>query len=91
MEAGIANGIDLPPRPWHKIQGTDDATTLWYAVLRRKERGVYIGALVLRHGDHYASLLEKDWEEIPPEDIKVPGTESTVPAPSPWSDGGLGT
>ena len=69
VDAGIADGIDLPPRPWHKIQGTNDATTMWYAVLRRREKDVYIGTLVLRHTDHYASLLEMGWEEVPHEQI----------------------
>ncbi len=64
-EAGLGDGLTPPPRPWHRIQGTSDATTMWYALLRRKEKGVYIGALVLRHSDHYASLLERGWEEVP--------------------------
>jgi hypothetical protein len=42
---------------------------MWYAVLRRREKGVYIGTLVLRHTDHYASLLEKGWEEVPHDEI----------------------
>ena len=67
----MANGVDLPPRPWHRIQGTSDATTMWYALLRRREKGVYIGSLVLRHSDHYASLLEGAWEEVPVEEIGV--------------------
>ena len=61
-----------PPRPWLKIQGTNDATTMWYALLRRREKGVFIGALVLRHTDHYASLLERGWEEVAVEDIHAP-------------------
>ena len=61
-----------PPRPWLKIQGTNDATTMWYALLRRREKGVFIGALVLRHTDHYASLLERGWEEVPVADIHPP-------------------
>ncbi len=65
IEAGIADPVDPPPRPWHRIQGTSDATTMWYALLRRREKGVYIGTLVLRHGDHYASLLQRGWEEVP--------------------------
>jgi hypothetical protein len=73
IAAGIADGIDPPPRPWHKIQGTNDATTMWYALLRRKEKGVFIGALVLRHSDHYASLLERGWVEVPVEEISAPG------------------
>jgi hypothetical protein len=72
VEAGITNGVEPPPRPWHRIQGTNDATTMWYAVLRRKEKGVYIGALVLRHSDHYASLLERGWEEVPVAEIEAP-------------------
>ena len=69
VESGIADGINPPPRPWHKIQGTGDASTMWYAVLRRQEKGVYIGTLVLRHSDHYASLLERGWTEVPVEEI----------------------
>jgi hypothetical protein len=72
VEAGIANGVDPPPRPWHKIQGTNDATTMWYAVLRRQEKGVFIGSLVLRHSDHYASLLERGWEDVPVDEIRPP-------------------
>lgn len=72
VEAGIADGVDLPPRPWHKIQGTNDATTMWYAVLRRQEKGIFIGSLVLRHSDHYASLLERGWEEVPVDEIGAP-------------------
>ena len=71
LEAGIATSMDPPPRPWHKIQGTSDATTMWYALLRRQEKGVYIGTLVLRHSDHYASLLEKGWEEVPVGEISA--------------------
>jgi hypothetical protein len=71
IDAGIHDGINPPPRPWHKIQGTNDATTMWYALLRRQEKGVYIGTLVLRHSDHYASLLEKGWEEVDVEEISV--------------------
>jgi hypothetical protein len=72
VAAGIADGIDPPPRPWHRIQGTNDATTLWYALLRRQEKGVYIGTLVLRHSDHYASLLERGWEEVGVDEIAAP-------------------
>ena len=37
---------------------------MWYAVMRKREKGVYIGTLVLRHGEHHASLLERGWEEV---------------------------
>jgi hypothetical protein len=71
IEAGVADGIDPPPRPWHRIQGTNDATTLWYALLRRREKDVFIGTLVLRHSDHHASLLDRGWEEVPVEEIRA--------------------
>jgi hypothetical protein len=71
IEARLANEIDPPERPWFKIQGTDDATTLWYAVLRRKVKGVFIGALAIRHGDHHASLLQAGWEEVPVDELRA--------------------
>jgi hypothetical protein len=70
-EAGIADPVDGPPRPWHPIQGTGDATTMWYAVLRKQERGVFIGALALRHTDHHASLLQSGWQEVEVEEIRA--------------------
>jgi hypothetical protein len=69
VDAGIAHEADPPPRPWLRIQGSGDASTMWYAVLRKRERGVFIGTLVLRHGDHHALLLERGWEEVPVEAI----------------------
>ena len=69
VERGVAPSDGVPPRPWLRIRGADDASTLWYAVLRRRERGVFIGTLALRHGDHHASLLERGWEEVAPEEI----------------------
>jgi len=62
---------DLPPRPWLRIQGTGDATTMWYAVMRKRERGIFIGTLVIRHSPHHALLLESGWEEIPVPKIGV--------------------
>jgi len=43
---------------------------MWYAVLRKRERGVFIGALAIRHGDHHASLLAGGWEEIALEELR---------------------
>jgi hypothetical protein len=71
IEAGVAGSDGVPPRPWHRIQGSSDATTLWFAVLRRRERGVFIGTLVLRHSDHHALLLGRAWEEVPVEEIRA--------------------
>jgi hypothetical protein len=72
VEAGVAGETELPPRPWFPIRGDSDASTLWYAVMRKKERGVFIGTLCIRHTDWHASLLEKGWEEVPVEAIRLP-------------------
>jgi hypothetical protein len=70
IEVGVAHAGELPPRPWHRIQGPSDASTLWYAVLRREVRdGVFIGALAIRHQPHHASLLEAGWQEVPVPEI----------------------
>ena len=71
VEAGVVASDELPKLPWHRIQGTGDASTMWYAVMRKQEKGVYIGTLVLRHGDHHASLLEGGWEEVAVGDISA--------------------
>jgi hypothetical protein len=70
IEAGVAPADAPPPRPWLRIQGTSDASTLWYAVMRRRERGVFIGALVLRHTPHHALLIQRGWEEVPIAEIR---------------------
>jgi hypothetical protein len=69
IDAGIADRLGIPPRPWHRVQGTQDASTMWYAVMRKRERGVFIGTLVLRHGDHHTLLGKSGWEEVPIETI----------------------
>jgi hypothetical protein len=70
-EAGLIDRLGQPPRPWHPIQGTRDASTMWYAVMRKRERGVFIGTLVLRHTDHHASLLQQGWQEVDHTQISV--------------------
>ena len=86
VEAGIAPESGLPTRPWLRIQGSGDASTMWYAVLRKQEKGVYIGTLAIRHGDHHASLLQRGWEEISPESIRAPGAQPSALSPSPLED-----
>jgi hypothetical protein len=78
VSAGLADGADPPPRPWLRIQGTGDATTMWYAVMRRRERGIFLGTLVMRHGPHHALLLAQGWEEVAVDEIGLPG--ATRPA-----------
>ena len=65
VEAGIAPSDQPPPKPWFRIQGTGDATTMWYAVMRKQVReGVFIGTICIRHADHHASLLQQGWQEV---------------------------
>jgi hypothetical protein len=70
-EAGLVDDLDKAVKPWHPIQGPSDASTMWYAVLRKHERGVFIGTLSLRHTGRQASLEERGWEEIPIAEIGV--------------------
>jgi hypothetical protein len=70
-EAGLADDIDDPELPWYRIQGPSDASTMWYSVLRRQERGVFIGTLCLRHTGRQASLEEAGWIEVPTEQIGI--------------------
>ncbi len=78
MESGVAAPDGLPPRPWHPVRGDRDASTLWYAVMRKQVKGHFIGTLCIRHSDHHASLLQEGWQEVPVEEIGAP-------SPSPWS------
>ena len=78
----MANGSDPPPRPWHPVRGDRDASTLWYAVLRKQTKGVFIGTLAIRHSDNHASLLASEWEEVPLETID--GGDAGI-APGPFS------
>jgi hypothetical protein len=79
VEAGLMTDTDGPERPWFRIQGTDDATTLWYAVLRKRTRGIFIGALAIRHSDHHASLLNEDWEEVTVEELRAWPAAGSLP------------
>ncbi|MGH2845552.1 MAG: hypothetical protein ACRDL0_05950, partial [Thermoleophilaceae bacterium] len=58
-----------PGPPWHAIQGPSDASTMWYAVLRKRERGVFIGTLCFRHTGRQTLLEESGWEEVPVAEI----------------------
>ncbi|MEX2252959.1 MAG: hypothetical protein WD649_02300 [Thermoleophilaceae bacterium] len=70
-DAGLAGEDDLPAAPWHSIQGPRDASTMWYAVLRKRERGVFIGTLCIRHTGRQALLEGQGWEEVPVESVGV--------------------
>jgi len=68
-EAGLFDPEDGAPRPWHPIQGPSDASTMWYSVLRKRVRGVFIGTLTVRHVGRQAFLEAEGWEEVPLEAI----------------------
>ena len=68
-EAGLVDDRDAPVAPWHPIQGPSDASTMWYAVLRKRERGVFIGTLCFRHTGRQASLEAHGWQEVPVDEI----------------------
>ena len=70
-EAGQVDEFEQPQRPWHRIQGPDDASTMWYTVLRKRERGVFIGTLCIRHTGRKNLLEENGWEEVPIPQIGV--------------------
>jgi hypothetical protein len=70
-EARLIDDLDKPRKPWHPIQGPSDASTMWYAVLRKRERGVFIGTLCIRHTGRQTLLEERGWQEVPPADIHV--------------------
>ncbi len=70
-QAGLVDAREQPHPPWHPIQGPSDASTMWYAVLRKRERGVFIGTLCIRHTGRQTLLEERGWEEVPPADIQV--------------------
>jgi hypothetical protein len=38
---------------------------MWYTVLRKRERGVFIGTLCIRHTERKDLLAEQGWEEVP--------------------------
>jgi hypothetical protein len=79
VDAGVVAPDAQPPRPWHPVRGDRDASTLWYAVMRKAVKGVYIGTLCIRHSDHQASLLQAGWQEVAP-------SEMGEVSPGPWTE-----
>ncbi len=71
-----------------RIQGPNDASTLWYAVLRKRERGVFIGTLALRHSNRLDLLMQRGWQEVAPEEIGLGDAKSAV-SPRPAGFTGL--
>jgi hypothetical protein len=73
VAAGVVPEGGVPALPWHAVRGDRDASMLWYAVMRKQVKGVYIGTLTVRHQDHHASLLNDGWQEVPVEEIAAFG------------------
>ena len=70
-EAGLTADDGRPVAPWHPIQGPDDASTMWYSVLRKQVRGVFIGTLCIRHTGREALLEGDGWTTVRLEEIGV--------------------
>ena len=75
VDAGLTSSHEPPALPWHPLQGSGDATTALYSVLRKqvrgRERDAWIGMLCLRHGDRQASLEREGWQEVPVDEIRA--------------------
>jgi hypothetical protein len=70
-EAGLVDATEHPLPPWHPVNGPGDASTMWYVVMRKQTRGIFIGALCIRHTGRQASLEEQGWTEVPIAEIGV--------------------
>jgi hypothetical protein len=75
--------------PWHRVQASSDASTLWHALMRKRSHGIWLGTLVMRsNADHYAKLIAEGWEEVPPEatgtSLAADGAGPTALAPTPF-------
>jgi hypothetical protein len=68
-DAGLTGSDHRPVAPWHPIQGPRDASTMWYSVLRKRVRGVFIGTLCIRHTGRQTLLEERGWVEVPVAEI----------------------
>ena len=71
VSSGVAAAGDVPPKPWFRIKGTGDATTLWYAVMRKQVKHVFIGALCLRHSTHHDLLVQRGYQEVAVDEMKA--------------------
>ena len=88
-ERGLLDRDGRANPPWHRVQATSDASTLWYALMRKHTRGIWLGALVMRSADHYTKLLGEGWEEFPPERVGASiGAAPAELAPTPFDTEG---
>ena len=78
-EAGLLDEHGEPARPWHPIQGPSDASTMWYLLMRKRERGIFMGTLCIRHGSRRASMEAAGWEVVPLEQIGLEDEPRPIP------------
>jgi hypothetical protein len=78
VEAGITQSHEPPKLPWHPVRGDRDASMLWYAVMRKETKGIFIGTLCIRHSDHHASLLQEGWHEVSKETVESFGSSQAM-------------
>jgi hypothetical protein len=71
FDAGLADDDRRPHAPWHPIQGPDDASTMWYVLMRKQSKGIFMGQMTVRHGGNQAFLEEQGWVEVPLNEIHV--------------------
>jgi hypothetical protein len=70
-DAELVDEDSKPVKPWHPIPGPSEASTMWYSVMHKRMRGVFIGMLCIRHLDRQASMKADGWTEVPVEAIGV--------------------
>ena len=88
-EHGLLDRDSRAVPPWHRIQATSDASTLWYSLMRKHTRGIWLGAVVMRSSDHRTKLLGEDWEEFPAERVGASLSGDSVElAPTPFDTEG---
>jgi hypothetical protein len=75
-EAGLTDERQRPVDPWHPIQGPSDASTMWYVLLRKPVKGIFIGTMCIRHTGRQTLLEEQGWEEVPIAEIGVGGDQA---------------
>jgi hypothetical protein len=76
-EADLTRDDGVPVGPWHHIQGPSDASTMWYSLLRKQVKGVFIGTMCIRHVGREALLESDGWEAVALESIGVQSADGS--------------
>lgn len=81
-DAHLEDDGGVPLSPWHPIQGPSDASTMWYSLLRKQVKGIFIGTMCIRHVGREALLTRQGWSVVEVESIGVdaPGDGGRVQA-----------